>query len=150
MPRDTDSNIDDYLRQRLMPVEGTIPQIPGIEMYGNSIPAGIVGGDLFEYINFEQRYDLDARIERALTLSKEYLEPLPEGAAPRNSVDDHVTWLKLRPDYTRSEEHTSELQSLAYLVCRLLLVKKLPTSPSLSLISPLCTGATSFSAMLSR
>src|SRR2546425_4543499 len=26
--------------------------------------------------------------------------------------------------YTRSEEHTSELQSLAYLVCRLLLEKK--------------------------
>jgi serine phosphatase RsbU (regulator of sigma subunit) len=104
MPRDTDSNIDDYLRQRLMPVEGTIPQIPGIEMYGNSIPAGIVGGDLFEYINFEQRYDLDARIERALTLSKEYLEPLPEGAAPRNSVDDHVAWLKLRPDYTPEVE----------------------------------------------
>src|SRR2546425_6787177 len=30
--------------------------------------------------------------------------------------DDHVV--------TRSEEHTSELQSLAYLVCRLLLEKK--------------------------
>src|SRR5687767_15661738 len=33
----------------------------------------------------------------------------------------------LRPDYgheRRSEEHTSELQSLAYLVCRLLLEKK--------------------------
>src|SRR2546425_2481879 len=28
------------------------------------------------------------------------------------------------PPYTRSEEHTSELQSLAYLVCRLLLEKK--------------------------
>src|SRR3989441_8058628 len=28
------------------------------------------------------------------------------------------------PDATRSEEHTSELQSLAYLVCRLLLEKK--------------------------
>src|SRR5687767_15384407 len=28
------------------------------------------------------------------------------------------------PDPTRSEEHTSELQSLAYLVCRLLLEKK--------------------------
>src|SRR2546425_2168571 len=27
-------------------------------------------------------------------------------------------------DYSRSEEHTSELQSLAYLVCRLLLEKK--------------------------
>src|SRR5687767_15543156 len=29
-----------------------------------------------------------------------------------------------RPRGTRSEEHTSELQSLAYLVCRLLLEKK--------------------------
>src|SRR2546425_3766026 len=28
------------------------------------------------------------------------------------------------PRWTRSEEHTSELQSLAYLVCRLLLEKK--------------------------
>src|SRR5687767_15755735 len=33
------------------------------------------------------------------------------------------------PDhYFRSEEHTSELQSLAYLVCRLLLEKKKPIS----------------------
>src|SRR3712207_8010280 len=29
---------------------------------------------------------------------------------------------------TRSEEHTSELQSRQYLVCRLLLAKKLPTA----------------------
>src|SRR2546425_8664481 len=32
------------------------------------------------------------------------------------------------PDAPRSEEHTSELQSLAYLVCRLLLEKKKITS----------------------
>src|SRR2546425_8890694 len=50
----------------------------------------------------------------------------------------------------RSEEHTSELQSLAYLVCRLLLEKKknsqcLPTHPSapgpaLSIITALSLG----------
>src|SRR5687767_15680703 len=34
-------------------------------------------------------------------------------------------------DY-RSEEHTSELQSLAYLVCRLLLVKKNAREPRVS------------------
>src|SRR5215470_18037894 len=95
----TAPSIDEYLRKRLMPVEGTIPHIQGIEMYGNSIPAGTVGGDLFEYINFQQRYDLDARIQRAITLSKEFLDPLPAGAPPRNSVDDHVEWLKLRSDY---------------------------------------------------
>jgi len=82
-----------------MPVEGAIPHLPGIEMYGNSVPAETVGGDLFEYINFQQRYDIDARIERALRLSKEFLEPLSAGAPPRNSVDDHVEWLKSRPDY---------------------------------------------------
>src|SRR3989449_10834390 len=95
----TAPTIDEYLRKRLMPVEGTIPHVEGIEMYDNSIPAGTVGGDLFEYINFQQRYDIDARIQRALKRSKEYLEPLPTGAAPRNSVDDHVEWLKLRPGY---------------------------------------------------
>jgi len=95
----TAPTIDEYLRQRLMPVEGTIPHVEGIEMYGNSIPAGTVGGDLFEYINFQQRYDIDARIQRALKRSKQYLEPLPAGAMPRNSVDDHVQWLKSRPGY---------------------------------------------------
>ncbi len=98
----TDLTIDEYLRERLMPVEGSIPRIPGIEMYGNSIPVESVGGDLFEYINFQQRYDIDARIQQALNLSKEFLDSLPPGAIPRNSVDDHVQWLRLRPDY-RSE-----------------------------------------------
>jgi serine phosphatase RsbU (regulator of sigma subunit) len=92
-------SIDDYLRKRLMPVEGAIPHLPGIEMYGNSIPVGTVGGDLFEYINFQQRYDIDARIQRALKLSKEFLEQLPPGASPRNSVDDHVEWLRSRSGY---------------------------------------------------
>src|SRR5262252_3341085 len=98
-------SIDEYLRKRLMPVEGAIPHVQGIEMYGTSIPAGTVGGDLFEYINFQQRYDVDARIQRALKLSKEFLDPLAPGAPPRNSVDNHVEWLKSRPDY-RSEMET--------------------------------------------
>jgi serine phosphatase RsbU (regulator of sigma subunit) len=92
-------NIDEYLRERLMPVEGAIPHIPGIEMFGNSIPVGTVGGDLFEYINFQQRYDIDARMQRAQRLSKEFLDPLPPGAPLRNSVDDQVQWLKTTPGY---------------------------------------------------
>jgi len=79
--------IDEYLHKRLMPVEGAIPHLPGIEMRGNSIPAGTIGGDLFEYINFQQRYDIDARIQRALRLSKEFLEPRRAGSPPCNSVD---------------------------------------------------------------
>ena len=97
--------IDEYLRKRLMPVEGAIPHLAGIEMYGNSIPAGTVGGDLFEYMNFQQRYDIDARIQRAIKLSKEFLEPLGDTKPARNSVDDHVEWLKSRPGF-RSEMET--------------------------------------------
>jgi serine phosphatase RsbU (regulator of sigma subunit) len=92
-------SIGEYLRERLMPVEGAIPHLPGIEMFGNSIPAGAVGGDLFEYINFRQRYDIDARVQRAQRLSQEFMEPLPPGAPIRNSVDDHVRWLQGTPGY---------------------------------------------------
>jgi len=97
-------SIAEYLRERLMPVEGAIPHIPGIEMFGNSIPVETVGGDLFEYINFQQRYDIDARIQQAQRLSKEFLEPLPPGVPLRNSVDDHVQWLKTMPGYRREME----------------------------------------------
>src|SRR3989475_6287027 len=97
-------SIDEYLRERLMPVEGAIPQIPGIEMFGNSIPAGTVGGALFEYINFQQRYDITARVQRAQCISKEFLDPLPPGVPVRNSVDDHVQWLQGTPSYRREME----------------------------------------------
>lgn len=93
-------SIDEYLRRRLMPVEGAIPQLDGIDMYGNSIPAETVGGDLFEYINFQQRYNIDARIARAVKLSQTYLEPLSRDQIPQNSVDAHVRWLESKPAYT--------------------------------------------------
>src|SRR5690349_18810757 len=96
-----DPGIDEYPRKRLMPVEGAIPHVAGIEMYGTSVPVGTVGGDLFEYINFQQRYDIDARIARATRLAQEFLEPLPPGAEPRNSVDAHVEWLQSRPGFTQ-------------------------------------------------
>lgn len=94
-----DPSIAEYLRKRLMPVEGTIPHLPGTDMFGNSIPAGTVGGDLFEYINFQQRYNIDARIAGALKRSKDYLEPLPHLHALRNSVDEHVQWLESKPGF---------------------------------------------------
>jgi hypothetical protein len=99
----TPPSIDEYLQKRLM-VEGAIPHVQGIEMCGNSIPAETVGGDLFEYINFQQRYDIDARIQRAQKRSKEYLQPLPADGMPRNSVDDHVKWLKSGPSYKQEME----------------------------------------------
>lgn len=76
-----------------MPVEGAIPHLAGIEMYGRSVPAGRAGGDLFEYINFQQRYDLDARVRRA----------------SGTEDDDFVEWLRVRPDF-RPEMETAYRQ----------------------------------------
>src|SRR5687767_15692570 len=45
----------------------------------------------------------------------------------RRAVELHARACELRHEPQRSEEHTSELQSLAYLVCRLLLEKKKKT-----------------------
>jgi serine phosphatase RsbU (regulator of sigma subunit) len=93
------NGIDEYLLRRLKPVEGGIPHLPGIEMYGNSIPAGTVGGDLFEYINFEQRYDIGARIAQSLTLSQAFLHSHPARTPDHNSVDELIEWFRSRPDY---------------------------------------------------
>src|SRR3989441_4460476 len=42
----------------------------------------------------------------------------------RSKLNFAASAVKSLPSWNRSEEHTSELQSLAYLVCRLLLEKK--------------------------
>src|SRR3989441_3773961 len=42
----------------------------------------------------------------------------------RTGENDNAALTAVNADAVRSEEHTSELQSLAYLVCRLLLEKK--------------------------
>src|SRR2546425_9401731 len=49
---------------------------------------------------------------------------------PHHAGDRHVVLSR------RSEEHTSELQSLAYLVCRLLLEKKKQSSRTLECTCP--------------
>jgi len=110
LPADANYTIGDYLRERLMPVEGAIPHLAGIEMYGRSVPTGRAGGDLFEYINFQQRYDLDARIRRALRLSKDCLQAHPAGASDCTSVDDFMEWLKARADF-RPEMETAYRQT---------------------------------------
>src|SRR2546425_1570577 len=48
----------------------------------------------------------------------------PTNSGGASGPDDAGVEVRHAPDVHRSEEHTSELQSLAYLVCRLLLEKK--------------------------
>jgi len=74
----SDINLDEelrtgaqYLAQRLLPAPGAIPHVPGIDIYGISVPFnGIVGGDLITYMNFQERFDLDTRIKRALAQAR--------------------------------------------------------------------------------
>src|SRR2546425_7030698 len=58
---------------------------------------------------------------------RDHLLPLRDpahGAREREDAGEHGDRDAERALHDRSEEHTSELQSLAYLVCRLLLEKK--------------------------
>src|SRR5205823_13777193 len=77
---------------------------------------------LFPYTTLFRSHGVERRGKRAFRLGEcrgHEVDPLDHrvGGDPR---------LVIRPavDVGRSEEHTSELQSLAYLVCRLLLEKK--------------------------
>src|SRR2546425_7902381 len=59
--------------------------------------------------------------------------------APTKRTKDVLLWM-LSTKMMRSEEHTSELQSLAYLVCRLLLEKKKQQQNGICLMSILHTA----------
>src|SRR2546423_15230882 len=61
--------------------------------------------------NLEEKFDRDADV-------LEYFE------VRKARVFDPQSNSNAKEKFARSEEHTSELQSLAYLVCRLLLEKK--------------------------
>src|SRR5437899_6590788 len=52
------------------------------------------------------------------------LNPSADGARSTTKSQATFTLVVSRTGYNRSEEHTSELQSLRHLVCRLLLEKK--------------------------
>lgn len=61
-----------YLAQSLIPEPGAIPHVNNIDIYGMTIPLnGVAGGDLITYVDFQDRYDLEARISRALARGEE-------------------------------------------------------------------------------
>src|SRR3989441_1954237 len=72
---------------------------------------------------FDYGMDIQEAIERPRFLIGAFL---PGDPADATHIEARV------PGSVRSEEHTSELQSLAYLVCRLLLEKKKKTKQRLS------------------
>src|SRR3712207_7994211 len=66
-------------------------------------------------------------VERANVAPQAEQQPMPSSRSP------HRATVETFPE-ERSEEHTSELQSRQYLVCRLLLEKKKTNAPSCHLL----------------
>jgi serine phosphatase RsbU (regulator of sigma subunit) len=50
----------------LLPQPGEIPQLHGIDIFGSTMALnGVIGGDHLIYVDFKQRFDLEAKIWRA-------------------------------------------------------------------------------------
>src|SRR3712207_7523595 len=87
---------------------------------------------LFPYTTLFRSIELRQRVERVLQLPAEWAEAvgqLEEDAIHlfrllRLELPDAIPELHRGGRLDRSEEHTSELQSRQYIVCRLLLEKK--------------------------
>src|SRR2546425_8602574 len=80
---------------------------------------------LFPYTTlFRSREPGDRRRARAASLVPARGHPRSRGAPPAGVSVQRAGTHRTAGGVSRSEEHTSELQSLAYLVCRLLLEKK--------------------------
>lgn len=61
-----------YTALHLIPSPGAIPQIPGVDIFGITLPYnGVAGGDLITYVNFQERFDLDVRIQNAADEGRE-------------------------------------------------------------------------------
>ena len=54
------------IASHIMPLPGEVPEVSGMDIYGNTIPlSGITGGDHIIYVDFKKRFDLTARIAQA-------------------------------------------------------------------------------------
>src|SRR2546425_1165631 len=74
---------------------------------------------LFPYTTLFRSYSSTPSLDSSLVLNESGSSSTSPSRLPRMLVENHPCSPNMR-----SEEHTSELQSLAYLVCRLLLEKK--------------------------
>jgi hypothetical protein len=63
MASQMESGIDEYLRKRLMPVGRDLTSGQNRHVREFHSRPGSVGGDLFEYINFHQRYQAQLKTD---------------------------------------------------------------------------------------
>src|SRR3712207_6847222 len=70
----------------------------------------------------------NAQGKRMTSFASVFVTPLVDDSIEVSIEPARISWDTFRSGGARSEEHTSELQSRQYLVCRLLLEKKNKTS----------------------
>src|SRR5947199_7693384 len=81
---------------------------------------------LFPYTTLFRSDGVEDGPVHAVFIRAPWVEEVGEGVVPLARISDGAA---ADPCKRRSEEHTSELQSLRHLVCRLLLEKKQPETP---------------------
>src|SRR3989441_13210246 len=88
----------------------------------------IDGAQIGRYRSYEKAAELVGSLPEPITELAKDTERLTALPGIGDRMAEHIQEILKTGDYNlrkkRSEEHTSELQSLAYLVCRLLLEKK--------------------------
>src|SRR2546425_2731414 len=100
-----------------------------VHLDAGGVEVPVLGEDIVCRVGREdegRRVRPPGRIEQAAVPEERAREQLGRAAAPRGALREPVAPAEIDEavHVLRSEEHTSELQSLAYLVCRLLLEKK--------------------------
>src|SRR2546425_8075769 len=110
--------------------EEPVEAVRGIVFFGFPLhPAGQPGAKRAEHLSRVAVPMLFLQGTRDTLADLNLLRPVCDRLGPRATLRvidtaDHSFHVLKRSGKNRSEEHTSELQSLAYLVCRLLLEKK--------------------------
>src|SRR3712207_7566749 len=92
---------------------------------------------LFPYTTLFRSVRAMEGLPLGLELAAVHAEAL-DAAGIRDRIDKHLADVPRATAFLRSEEHTSELQSRQYLVCRLLLEKKKTLDPASFLPPSLC------------
>src|SRR2546425_6444007 len=91
---------------------------------GYTLSIGHWGTHVINGAVYPLQYDLLKDLEPLAMIASNPLMIVASSSLPARDLKELNGWLKANPGKasagTRSEEHTSELQSLAYLVCRLL------------------------------
>src|SRR5205814_4715932 len=87
-----------------------------------TVEARVVVASIDTYLKYSEAVGQSVPVARPALESRPYDELMAENQALRAELGG--TGAAAKPAPRRSEEHTSELQSLRHLVCRLLLEKK--------------------------